>query len=150
METATTRTISRFGPQSEETLTSDDIHACGVDIAREWMEQDGFRILGVCWLPRYNPQIIAEREGRLCHVIVRTGIHPYPGFLGNGEGLACVEHAAKCSALCYFAGITLVHAAAADAGNEGVTRRPLRGTGFYVSCDGLKIMTTPERIGEGS
>jgi len=66
METATTRTISRFGPQSEETLTSADIHACGVDIAREWMEQDGFRILGVCWLPRYNPQIIAEREGRLC------------------------------------------------------------------------------------
>ena len=43
-----------------------------------------------------------------------------------------------------------VHAAAAVAGNDGVTRLPLRGNGFYVCCDGMKIMTTPERIGEGS
>jgi hypothetical protein len=150
MTTATTRTVSRSGPESAGNLTPAELHACGVDIVRQWMEQDGFRILGVCRLHRYNPQIIAELEGRLCHVIVRTGVHPCPGFLGNEEGLACVEHAAKCSALCYFANITLVPAAAADGDDEGAMRQPLRAAGFYVSCDGLKIMTTPERIGSGS
>jgi hypothetical protein len=150
MTTATTRTMSRSGPESAGNLTPAELHACGVDIVRQWMEQDGFRILGVCRLHRYNPQIIAELEGRLCHVIVRTGVHPCPGFLGNEEGLACVEHAAECSALCYFANITLVPAAAADGGDEGAMRQPLRAAGFYVSCDGLKIMTTPERIGSGS
>ena len=43
-----------------------------------------------------------------------------------------------------------VHAAAAMAGNDGVSRLLLRGTGFYACCGGLKIMTTPEHIGEGS
>lgn len=150
MTTATTRALGRCSSESADSLTPTELHACGIDIVRKWMEQDGFRILGVCRLPRYNPQIIAKREGQLCHVIVRTNLHPCPGFLGNEEGLACVEHAAKCSALCYFASITLVAAAAADADDEEAIRQPLRAAGFYVSCDGLKIMTTAERIGSGS
>jgi len=150
MTTAITRTMSRCGPASADGLTPAGIHACGIDRVREWMEQDGFRILGVCRLPRYNPQIIAKREGQLCHVIVRTGVHPFPGSLDNEEGLACVEHAARCGALCYFANLTLVPAAAADAGNEEATMRRPGGTCFFVSCDGLKIMTTPERIVDGS
>jgi hypothetical protein len=150
MTTATTHGLGHCSSERAGSLTPAELHASGVDIVRKWMEQDGFRILGVCRLPRYSPQIVAKREGQLCHVIVRTGIHPYPGFLGNEEGLACVEHAAKCSALCYFASITLVAAAAADEGNEETMRQPSRAAGFYVSCDGLKIMTTAERIGGGS
>jgi hypothetical protein len=131
---------SPSGTRTQDSPAPADIHACGVDIVRGWMEQDGFRILGVCRLPRYNPQIIAERHGQLCHVIVRTGIHPGEGVLDNEEGLCCVEHAARCSALCYFAGVTLVGAAEETESDAG----------FFVSCSGLRVLTTPEHIGAGS
>ena len=138
MKHVMTCTAGQTVMEIRQAMSPEDIHTFGVDIVRDWMEQEGFRILGVCWLPHYNPQIYAHREGQFYHVVVRTGIHPHRGTLGNEEGLACVEHASKFNALCCYAGLTLIHAEDISPGDSGP---PKRGDGFYVNFEGLKVMT---------
>ncbi len=131
----------------KEILTKVEIHHFGVEIVYSQMQHDGFEILGVNPSMTVTPQIVARKNGQLCFVIVRTDFYPNRGNLANDqEFFYSMEHAEKNNALCYFAGVRLCHAAAADAGDEEGMRLPVKGADFYVEYEGLKIMTTLDRM----
>ena len=131
----------------KEILTKAEIHHFGVEIVHSQMERDGFEIVGVNPSITVTPQIVARRKGELCFVIVRTDFYPNRGSLASDqEFFYNLEHAEKNNALCYFAGVRLCNAAAADAGNEEGMSLPVKGADFYVEYEGLKIMTTLDRM----
>jgi len=133
--------------KKRELLTKAEIHHFGVEIVHGQMERDGFEILGVNPSMEVTPQIVARRNGRLCFVVVRTDFYPNRAALVNDEEFFYnLEHAERNKALCYFAGVRLCNAAATDAGDEEGMSLPVKGADFYVEYEGLKIMTTLDRM----
>jgi hypothetical protein len=132
---------------TEQILTRAEIHHFGVEIVCNQMHVDGFEIVGVNPSPTITPQIVARTNGQLCFVIVRTDFYPNKGKLASdAEFFYNLKHAEENSAICYFAGVGLCNAAAADAGDEKNMGRPVKGADFYVEYEGLKIMTTLDRM----
>ncbi|HOD36114.1 MAG TPA: hypothetical protein PLR20_09550 [Syntrophales bacterium] len=130
-----------------ELLTKAEIHHFGVEIVHGQMERDGFEILGVNPSMTVTPQIVARKNGQLCFVVVRTDFYPNRGTLANDEDFFYnLGHAERNNALCYFAGVRLCNAAATDAGDEEGMSLPVKGADFYVEYEGLKIMTTLDRM----
>lgn len=131
----------------KEILTKEQIHHFGIEIVYSWMQNEGFEILGVNPAMTVTPQIVARRNGRLCFVVVRTVFYPdRPTLADDREFFYNLDHAEKNNALCYFAGVRLCNAAAADAGDEKGMSLPVKGADFYVEYEGLKIMTTLDRM----
>jgi len=133
--------------RKKEILTKAEIHHFGVEIVHSQMEHDGFEILGVNPSMTVTPQIVARKKGQLYFVVVRTDFYPNRGSLASDqEFFYNLEHAEKNNALCYFAAVRLCNAAAADAGDEAGMSLPVKGADFYVEYEGLKIMTTLDRM----
>jgi hypothetical protein len=131
----------------KEILTKAEIHHFGVEIVHSQMQRDGYEIVGVNPSMTVTPQIVARKKGQLHFVIVRTDFYPNRGSLASDqEFFYNLEHAEKNNALCYFAGVRLCNAAAADAGDEEGMSLPVKGADFYVEYEGLKIMTTLDRM----
>jgi hypothetical protein len=134
--------------EKKEVMTREEIQNFGVQIVYEEMARDGYEILGANPSLAVTPQIVARKEGRLCFIVVRTDVYPNKGRLSDDrELLYNLEHADRNNATCYFAGIGICNAAAAEAGDENAMGIPVRDGGFYVDFDGLKVMTTVDRIG---
>jgi hypothetical protein len=49
--------------------------------------------------------------------------------------------------VCYFASVGICNSAAAEAGDEKAMGIPVRDGGFFVDFEGLKVLTTIDRIG---
>jgi hypothetical protein len=131
----------------KEILTKAEIHHFGIDIVQSQMQQDGFEILGVNPSITVTPQIVARKNGRLCFVVVRADFYPNRASLADDhEFFYNLDHAEKNNALCYFAGLRLCNARAADRGDEEGMSLPVKGADFYVEYEGLKIMTALERM----
>ena len=131
----------------KEILTKAEIHHFGIEIVCNQMQMERFEIIGADPSMTVTPQIVARRDGQLCFVIVRTDFYPNRGSLASDqEFFYNLDHAEKNNALCYFAGVRLCNAAAADAGNEEGMSLPVKGADFYVEYEGLKIMTTLDRM----
>jgi len=131
----------------KEILTKAEIHHFGVEIVHSQMERDGFEILGVNPSMTVTPQIVARKKSQMCFVVVRADFYPKRGSLANDEEFFYnLEHAERNNALCYFAGVRLCNAAAADAGDEEGMSLAVKGADFYVEYEGLKIMTTLDRM----
>jgi hypothetical protein len=131
----------------KEILTKAEIHHFGIEIVQSQMQQDGFEIIGVNPSMTVTPQIVARRNGRLCFVVVRTDFYPNrAGLTDEREFFYNLDHAEKNNALCYFAGLRLCNARAADRGDEEGMSLPVKGADFYVEYEGLKIMTALERM----
>ncbi|HTZ40806.1 MAG TPA: hypothetical protein VMB77_11630 [Syntrophales bacterium] len=134
--------------EKKETMTREEIHNFGIQIVCEEMAREGYELLGANPSVAMTPQIVARKNGRLCFVIVRTDVFPNKGKLaGDKELFYNLEHADRNDALCYFASVGICNAAAADAGDEKAMGVPVRDDGFYVDFDGLKVMTTIDRVG---
>lgn len=134
--------------ETKNVMTREEIHDFGVQIVCEEMLKEGYEIIGANPSPAVTPQIVARKNGRLCFVVVRTDVYPNRGKLADDrELLYNLEHAERNRAVCYFAGIGICNAAAADAGDEAAMGMPVRDAGFYVDFDGLKVMTTLDRMG---
>ena len=134
--------------EKKEVMTREEIHDFGVQLVYEEMTREGYEILGANPSLATTPQIVARKDGRLCFVVVRTDVYPNKGKLADDrELLYNLEHAERNSATCYFSGIGICNAAAAEAGDEKAMGVALRAGGFYVDFDGLKVMTTIDRIG---
>jgi hypothetical protein len=134
--------------EKKETMTREEIQGFGVQIVYEEMAKQGYEILGANPSLDMTPQIVAKKNGRLCFVVVRTDVYPNKGKLaGDKELFYNLEHAERNDALCYFASVGICNAAAADAGDEQAMGVPVREAGFYVDFDGLKVMTTIDRVG---
>ncbi len=133
--------------RKQELLTSAEIHHFGVEIVCSRMQMEGFKIIGVNPSPTLTPQIVAKRSGQLCFVIVRTDIYPNKGKLANDdEFFYNLEHAEENGAVCYFASVRICNAAGADARDGKKMTLPVKGADFYVEYEGLKIMTTLDRM----
>lgn len=131
-----------------ERMTREEIQDFGVQIVCEEMVRDGYEILGANPSLAMTPQIVARKNGRLCFVLVRTDVYPNKGRLsGDREVFYNLEHAERNDALCYFASVGICNSAAAEAGDEKAMGIPVREGGFYVDFDGLKVLTTIDRIG---
>jgi len=137
----------RFVERNEQ-LTREEIQNFGVQIVYEEMVRDGYEILGANPSLAMTPQIVARKNGRLCFVVVRTDVYPNKGRLSDDrEVFYNLEHAERNDALCYFASVGICNSAAAEAGDEKAMGIPVREGGFYVDFDGLKVLTTLDRIG---
>jgi len=137
----------RFVERNEQ-LTREEIQDFGVQIVYEEMVRDGYEILGANPSLAMTPQIVARKNGRLCFIVVRTDVYPNKGRLSDDrEVFYNLEHAERNDALCYFASVGICNSAAADAGDEKAMGIPVREGGFYVDFDGLKVLTTLDRIG---
>jgi len=134
--------------ERNEWLTREEIQDFGVQIVYEEMVRDGYEILGANPSLAMTPQIVARKNGRLCFVVVRTDVYPNKGRLSDDrEVFYNLEHAERNDALCYFASVGICNSAAAEAGDEKAMGIPVREGGFYVDFDGLKVLTTIDRIG---
>ena len=136
----------RFVERNEQ-LTREEIQDFGVQIVYEEMVRDGYEILGANPSLAMTPQIVARKNGRLCFIVVRTDVYPNKGRLSDDrEVFYNLEHAERNDALCYFASVGICNSAAAEAGDEKAMGIPVREGGFYVDFDGLKVLTTLDRI----
>jgi hypothetical protein len=134
--------------ENKERMTREEIQDFGVQIVYEEMARDGYEILGANPSLAMTPQIVARKNGRLCFVVVRTDVYPNRGELaGDKELFYNLEHAERNNAICYFAGVGICNSTAAEAGDEKAMGIPVKGDGFYVDFDGLKVLTTIDRIG---
>jgi len=134
--------------EEKEMMTREEIQDFGVRIVCEEMARDGYEILGANPSLAMTPQIVARKNGQLCFVVVRTDVYPNKGKLADDRELFYnLEHAERNNAVCYFASIGICNSAAAEAGDEKAMGVPVREGGFYVDFDGLKVMTTIDRIG---
>ncbi len=134
--------------ERNERMTREEIQDFGVQIVYEEMARDGYEILGANPSLAMTPQIVARKNGRLCFVVVRTDVYPNKGQLADDrEAFYNLEHAERNNAVCYFASVGICNSAAAEAGDEAAMGIPVRDGGFYVDFDGLKVLTTIDRIG---
>ena len=134
--------------EKNEMMTREEIQDFGVQIVYEEMARDGYEILGANPSLAMTPQIVARKNGRLCFVVIRTDVYPNKGKLADDRELFYnLEHAERNNAVCYFASVGICNSAAAEAGDEKAMGVPVREGGFYVDFDGLKVMTTIDRIG---
>ena len=134
--------------ESNERMTREEIQDFGVQIVYEEMARDGYEILGANPSLAMTPQIVARKNGRLCFVVIRTDVYPNKGRLADDRELFYnLEHAERNNALCYFASVGICNSAAAEAGDEKAMGIPIRDGGFFVDFEGLKVLTTIDRIG---
>lgn len=125
-------------------MTQDDIHDFGVEIVYGWMKKEGYKILGVNTNIEMNPQIIAEKDGQLAHVGVRTTCFPNKGELESHEmAMSLIHHADENNATCYFASVGIANSESEDDAGMSI---PQKGAGFFVAFEGLTILTTSDRI----
>ena len=134
----------------KELMTEEDVHAFGVEIVHNQLEEAGWTIRAVDVLADRDaePQIIAVKDGETGFFVVRTAIYPGRGRIeGEKTFQTLVHHASSHGATCYFASVGI-------ANSEGETEEemtvPVKGVAYHVAFDGLVKMALPESPGEGS
>jgi len=127
-----------------ELMTEDDIHHFGIDIIAEHSQKVGFEIVSINKDRQYNPQIVAKKHGQLAFIVVRTACYPNKGSIDDTALLdQLISHADQHNAICYFASVGI-------ANSEGQTDKEMsfsiKGAGYYVSFEGLLILTRSDRV----
>lgn len=128
----------------QELMTSQDIHAFGVEIVFKQLEKDGWTIQStdVEGDITSEPQIVAAKDGELAFFVIRTGMYPGRGRFEEGQEAfnTLVRHAAEHGASCYFASVGI-------ANSNGTTDEemavPIKGVAYNVQFDGLIRMELP-------
>ena len=125
-------------------MTMADIHAFGVEIVYKQLEKDGWSIESADALAdiRFDPQIVASKDGERAFFIVRTGMYPGRGRFDEGQEVfeKLVRHAAEHRALCYYASVGIANS---EAESEEDMSVPVKGVAFNVEFDGLVKMELP-------
>ncbi len=129
---------------NHEVMTEDDIHDFGINIVAEHSQKDGFEIVSIHKDRQYNPQIVARKDDQLAFIIVRTACYPNKGSIDDAALLDhLISHADQHNAICYFASVGISN-------SEGQTEEemsiPIKGAGYYVSYEGLLILTRSDRV----
>jgi hypothetical protein len=132
---------------NEELLTEAEIHAFGIQILFNKLEEDGWIIESAD--PEADrtthPQIIAHKDGEIGFFVVRTAMYPFKGRIEGEEVFQNqVRHANTHGANCYFASIGI---ASAGGESEDEMSRPARDAGFNVTFEGLVKMALPPANG---
>ena len=134
--------------EKNEMMTREEIQDFGVQIVYEEMARDGYEILGANPSLAMTPQIVARKNGQLCFVVVRTDVYPNKGKLADDrEAFYNLEHAERNNALCYFASVGTATRRLPRRAMRKRWASPVRDGGFFVDFEGLKVLTTMDRIG---
>lgn len=127
-----------------EAMSSQEIHEFGIEIVFNQMKEEAFEILVVNTDLDVNPQILANKDDQIIHVAIRTACYPNKGELESEEiALSLIRYANENRASCYFASVGIANA---EGENDDEMSIPRKGAGFYVAYEGLKILTTNDRI----
>ena len=133
-----------------ELMTEEDVHAFGVEIVHNQLEEAGWIIRAVDVLADRDaePQIIAVKDGETGFFVVRTAMYPGRGRIEGEETFrTLVHHANSHGATCYFASVGI-------ANSEGKTEEemtvPVKGVAYHVAFDGLVKMALPDSTASGS
>ncbi|OIO16996.1 MAG: hypothetical protein AUJ54_10460 [Ignavibacteria bacterium CG1_02_37_35] len=127
-----------------EIMTDSEMHEFGIEVVCNQIQKDGFTIDSVNPDKNINPQIVARKDGQLSFIVVRTTCYPQKGTIDSDllfEQL--VHNADKHNAVLYFAGVGIANS---QAKVENEMSIPIKGAGFYISYDGLLIMTYSNRV----
>jgi hypothetical protein len=129
---------------NQDIMTEDDIHDFGINIVAEHSQKDGFELVSINKDRKYNPQIVAKKNDQLAFIVVRTACYPNKGSLDDEALLEkLISHADQHSAICYFASVGIANS---KGRTEDEISIPLKGAGFYVSYEGLLILTRSDRV----
>ncbi len=127
----------------EELMTIEEIHHFGCQVVFEQLKKDGYEIISVNTDLGVNPQIVAKKEEQQVFIIVRTDVYPNKGTLEKEVHFQMLEHASQHNATPYFASVGIANSS--DKTNEEMSK-PIRGAGFYISYQGLLLMTRSDRV----
>jgi hypothetical protein len=123
----------------EGIMSTAEIHDFGVEIVFNYLKKEGHEIVSVNSDIDVNPQIVAKKNGQLEFIIVRTACYPSKGQVENNQLAAqCIAYAHKHKAMCYFASVGIANV---NGKNDAEMAIPIKGAGFYVSFEGLQILT---------
>lgn len=120
-------------------LSDNEIHVFGINIVLDDIRKTGFTVVSVTTEFSNNPQIVANKNGKLVYIFVRTDCYPNKGRLETNEQPANILlDAQKQGILCYFASIGIANA---NGTSDLEMSIPTRGAGYYISYAGLEELT---------
>ena len=128
---------------SPQIMTKEEIHNFGIEVVFNYMKEEGYEIEGVDDTIGVNPQIIAKKNDKLVFVAVRTSCYPNKGKLENHIHHKMIKQAEQHNAIPYFASVGIINS---DGKTEEEQSTPVKGAGFYISFDGLLIITTKDKV----
>ena len=127
-----------------ETLSFKEIHEFGIDIVVNYARKDGFQVARIEYDQSLDPQIIANKNGDLFYILVRTACYPYKGIIEKGDRLEKVlSSAIKQNAKCIFAGVGIANAKGSTDLEMSI---PVRGGGFYISFSGFDGINVEKNV----
>lgn len=131
-------------------MTTEEIHAFGIEIVYKQLEKDGWSIdsADVSADIMTEPQIIGKKDGEVAFFVVRTGVYPGRGRFSEGQEAFdhLVRHASAHGASCYFASVGIANSVGKT---EEEMSEPVKGVGFNIEFDGLIKMELPPAKANG-
>jgi len=128
---------------SQEIMTKKEIHNFGIEVVFNQLQKEGHQIKSVNDKIGINPQIIANINGNLSFIAVRTDCYPNKGNLEKKEHFQMIEHSKKHNAVPYFASVGISNVA----GITDIERSiPKKGAGFHIAYEGLLIISESDKV----
>jgi ketosteroid isomerase-like protein len=124
-------------------MTPEEIHQFGIEIVHGQLIKDGYEIKAVYTEVGTSPQIVAEKNGNLAFIAVRTACYPEKGKLEENVHFKMIEQAGHFNAIPYFASVGI---AAAEAKSDAERSIPIKGAGFHVAYEGLLVIARSDRV----
>ena len=121
-----------------------EIHDFGIEVVFGQLQKDGYEVVAVNTELGSNPQIVARKDGQLHIVVVRTACYPNKGTIeSDASALQCIAHADAKGAICHFASVGIANSSGTT---EAEMATPSKGAGFFVSYEGMVILTRSDRV----
>lgn len=124
-------------------MSPEEIHNFGIEVVSNYLKKDGYEIISVNGELGFNPQIIATKNGSKAFVVTRTACYPNNGILEDSTHFEMINFAEKHNATPYFASVGICNA---EGKNEEEMSLPIKGGGFFVSYNGMLIITRSDRV----
>jgi len=118
-------------------MSPDEIHDFGIEIVAKDARKMGYKIISINNRLGHDPQIVAEKNGKTFHVLVRTACYPSKGELDEGALGILSEKANSQNAGLLFASVGIANA---NGKTDSEMGQCVRGAGFYVSYQGMKSL----------
>ena len=126
-----------------------ELHAFGIEMILPQIQKEGVTIQHVNVNPAQGPQVVGQRWGSLAFIIVRTACYPETGALSGEEFTHWLAWADRHGATSFFASVGIACVAypdRSDVQDEADMRLPIKHGGFNIRYEGLRVMTTSDRV----
>ncbi|MDQ2177284.1 hypothetical protein [Marinifilum sp. D714] len=116
-------------------LNGEELHELGIKWVYKHIKNE-FKVLSVNIEFEKNPQILAEKDGEMHFIVVKTSTYPDIGSLTPIAAEEIIKHADKHKAKILFAHVGVANA---DAKDEQGMQFPEKGGHYYFNYTGLTI-----------